>query len=205
MIIDPKNAPTADCYKLMVGSIVPRPIALVSTTSPNGVRNLAPFSYFTAVASKPATLCFCPGRRGPGGERKDTLENIEATREFVVNVVTVDIAEQMNETATSFPPEIDEFEAAGLTPVPSDIVSPARVGESPINMECSVLDIINIGDPRDGGGALVLGEIVRFHVADALYKDGRIDIDALNPLGRLAGADYTTLGKKISIRVKPYP
>ncbi len=204
MIIDPKNATAGECYKLMVGSIVPRPIALVSTTSPSGIRNLAPFSYFTAVSSKPATLCFCPGRRNPGGERKDTLGNIEETKEFVVNIVTVDIASQMNETATEFPPEVDEFEVAGLTPVASDIVTPARVGESPISMECKLYDVIHIGEPGAGGGALVIGEIVLFHIADELYHNGRIDIDKLNPLGRLAGGEYTTLGDKLSIKVKPY-
>lgn len=204
MIIDPKNATAGDCYKLMVGSIVPRPIALVSTLSKSGTRNLAPFSYFTAVSSKPATLCFCPGRRNPGGEPKDTLGNIEATKEFVVNIVTVDIASQMNDTATEFPPEIDEFEVAGFTPVSSDIVAPARVAESPISMECKLYDVINIGQPGAGGGALVIGEIVLFHIADELYHEGRINIDKLNPLGRLAGGDYTTLGEKISLKVKPY-
>lgn len=204
MIIDPKKATASECYKLMVGSIVPRPIALVSTMSPSGIRNLAPFSYFTAVCSKPATLCFCPGRRTPSGERKDTLGNIEATKEFVVNIVTVDMASQMNETATEFPPEVDEFEVAGLTPAPCNIVAPARVGESPINMECKLHDVIHIGEPGAGGGAIVIGEIVLFHIADELYENGWIDIDNLNPLGRLAGGDYTTLGSKMSIKVKPY-
>jgi flavin reductase (DIM6/NTAB) family NADH-FMN oxidoreductase RutF len=204
MIIDPGEVTYQVCYKLMIGSIVPRPIALVATVSAAGNMNLAPFSYFTAVASNPPTICFCPGRRAPGGETKDTLANIEQTGEFVVNVVTEDIATQMNESATDYPPEIDEFEVTGLTPVPSDVVAPPRVKESPINLECRLDRVIHIGKPEAGGGALVLGEIVRFHVADRLYKNGRIDIDALNPLGRLAGSGYATLGKRISMTIKKY-
>ncbi len=199
MIIDPRNSTYQECYKLLVGSIVPRPIALVSTVSLDGVRNAAPFSYFTAVASKPPTICFCPGRRHPGGGRKDTLENVEATKEFVVNVVTVDMAQRMNKTAAEYPPDVDEFEVAGFTPVESLRVSPPRIKESPIQFECVVHDIVHIGEPAAGGGALVIGEIVLFHVADPLYENGRINIDKLDPLGRLSGTDYTTLGRRISL------
>ena len=204
MIIDPKHSSYQDCYKLMVGSIVPRPIALVSTVSPSGARNLAPFSYFTAVASRPPTLCFCPGRRHPGGERKDTLENIEATGEFVVNVVSASMADRMNTTATDYPSDIDEFEVSGFTPISSERVAPPRVRESPINLECKLHQVIHIGEPAAGGGALVIGEIVLFHVADELYENGRINIEKLDPLGRLSGSDYTTLGERISMKVEPY-
>ena len=204
MIIDPKHSSYQDCYKLMVGSIVPRPIALVSTVSPSGARNLAPFSYFTAVASKPPTLCFCPGRRHPGGERKDTLANIEATGEFVVNAVSASMAERMTATATDYPSDVDEFDVSGLTPIPSERVAPPRVKESPINMECKLHQVVHIGEPEAGGGALVIGEIVLFHVADELYENGRINIERLDPLGRLSGSDYTTLGTRISLKVRPY-
>jgi flavin reductase (DIM6/NTAB) family NADH-FMN oxidoreductase RutF len=204
MIIDPKESSYKDCYKLMVGSIVPRPIAFVSTVSADGQTNLAPFSYFTAITSMPPTVCFAPGRRSDGS-RKDTLSNIEATGEFVVNVVTVSIAEPMHETAGEFPPDVSEFEEVGMSPVPSRIVAPPRVEESPINMECKLHDIIHIGEDRSGAGSLVIGEIVLFHVADELYENGRIDIRKLDPLGRLAGTEYTTLGKIISIDRKPHP
>ncbi len=204
MIIDPSEKTYRDCYKLLIGSIVPRPIALVSTVSGSGVPNLAPFSFFTAVASKPPTLCFCPGRRFPGGGRKDTLANIEETGEFVVNVVTVDIAAAMNEAATDFPPGVNEFEVTGFTPVPGERVAASRVKESPINMECRLDRVIHIGEAAAGGGSIVIGEIVLFHIADRLYANGRIDIDGLNPLGRLGGSAYTTLGNRISMTIKKY-
>lgn len=204
MIIDPKKKSRKDIYKLMIGSIVPRPIALVSTISSNGILNLAPFSFFTGITSRPPTICFAPDRRPSDGEKKDTLLNIEATGEFVVNVVTVEIAAQMNEAATDYPRDFDEFEMSGLTPVASQVVVPPRVKESPINMECSVNRIIEIGPENDGGAALVIGEIVMFHVADELIDDGRIDISAFNPVGRLAGSDYATLGRIFSLKRKKY-
>lgn len=200
MIIDPGSATYKDCYRVMIGSVVPRPIAFVSTLSPDGKRNLAPFSYFTAVSSVPPTLCFAPGRRSSDGERKDTLRNIEATGEFVVNVVTEAIGEAMVKTALDYSMDIDEFEIAGLTPVPSSVVRPPRVAESPINMECKVYDILQIGPEARGGAALVVGEVVMFHVADELLEDGRIKIAELRPLGRLSGDDYTTLGKILSMK-----
>ena len=203
MIIDPAEVSYTDCYKLMIGSIVPRPIAFVSTLSADGVRNLAPFSFYTGITASPPTICFAPGRRGGGG-RKDTLANVEATGEFVVNVVTEAIAEPMNDTATDFPPGIDEFEVVGLTPEASQIVKPPRVAESPINMECKLYDVIHINREQPGGGSLVIGEIVLFHVDDALVKNGRIDIPEIKPLGRLAGTEYTTLGRVISLERKPY-
>ncbi|MEE9271562.1 MAG: flavin reductase family protein [Candidatus Krumholzibacteria bacterium] len=202
MIIDPAKVTAKECYKLMVGSIVPRPIAFVSTVSGDGSVNLAPFSYFTAITSAPPTVCFAPGRRSRDGDRKDTLSNIEATGEFVVNVVTEAIGAAMHETAGEFPADVDEFEVVGLTREPSRIVKPPRVKESPINMECRVYDIIHIGGDKPTGGSLVIGEIVLFHIEDDLYDAGRIDIQKLNPLGRLAGDDYTALGRIISHRRK---
>jgi flavin reductase (DIM6/NTAB) family NADH-FMN oxidoreductase RutF len=203
MIIDPRDTSYQDCYRLMVGSIVPRPIALVSTVSGGGVRNLAPFSYFTAVASKPPTLCFCPGRRHPGGERKHTLVNVEETKEFVVNVVSVAMAERMNLTAADYPPDVDEFDVSGFTPIPSERVAPFRVKESPIQLECALDRIVLIGEPAAGGSALVIGEIVLFHVSDEIVTDGRIDIGKLDPLARLSGGDYAALGRRISMKVPP--
>lgn len=204
MILDPEQASARDAYKLMIGAIVPRPIAFVSTLAADGVPNLAPFSFFTAITANPPTLCFAPGRRSSDGTRKDTLANIEETGEFVVNVVTEAIGPQMNEAATDFPPELNEFEYAKLTPVPSRVIAPPRVAESPINMECELDRILHFGSDGPGGAALVIGRIVLFHVDDDLYKAGRIDIERLRPLGRLAGADYTTLGKIVSLKRKKY-
>ncbi len=188
--LDPAQLSTQDVYKLMIGSVVPRPIAFVSTQSKAGVLNLAPFSFYTAVCSKPPTLLFCPARRGTDGTKKDTLINIEETGEFVVNVVTEGIVEAMNQTSADYPPEVSEFNAAGLIPVPSLMIQPPRVLESPVSMECKLQQIIPIGDGGPGSGAVVLGTIVQFHIQDQVYQNGRILIEQLKPVARLAGAAY---------------
>ncbi len=156
MIINPAEQSIKENYKLLIGAVVPRPIAFVATQSPDGQNNLAPFSFFTAVSSKPPTICFAPSLRGNAAQKKDTLRNIEQTGEFVVNIVTEDIAVPMNDTATDFPPEVDEFAYTGLTPLPSQLVKPPRVKESPINMECRLYKIVTVGSEA-GGGALVIG------------------------------------------------
>ncbi|MCF7840861.1 MAG: flavin reductase family protein [Candidatus Marinimicrobia bacterium] len=205
MMIDPKTQSYKENYKLLIGSIVPRPIAFVSTRSPDGVLNLAPFSFFTAISSDPPTICFSPGRRGSDGAKKDTWTNIEATGEFVVNVVTEAMAVAMNETASELPPEMSEFEYAGFTPAASDIISAPRVAESPISMECKLVQIVELGNAGPGGAALVIGEVIRFHVADNLLENGRIDVGLLHPVARLAGTEYTTLGRRFSLERKPWP
>jgi len=202
MILDPSDLSVKDNYKLLIGSVLPRPIALVSTMSKSGIANLAPFSFFTAITSKPPTVCFAPALKGSEGIKKDTLANIEETGEFVVNVVSEEIAEQMNETAGDFPPEIDEFAHADFTPKPSRIVQVPRVQESPINMECRLYKIVYIGDAKPGSGALVIGEIVCYHIADELFSAGKIDTGKLKPVGRLAGMEYTTLGNRFTLERK---
>jgi flavin reductase (DIM6/NTAB) family NADH-FMN oxidoreductase RutF len=189
LIVDPATSSHLDVYKLMIGSIVPRPIALVSTRSEDGRWNLAPFSFFTGVSANPPIICFCPIRR-PGPEpRKDTLRNISRTREFVVNVVSEEIGEKMNITAGEYPPEVDEFEVAGLTPIASDLVKPARVAESHVQMECVLYLALELS-ALPGGGNLVLGEVVRFHIADHLVDNFRIDPDKLGAIGRMGGNSY---------------
>jgi flavin reductase (DIM6/NTAB) family NADH-FMN oxidoreductase RutF len=190
LIVDPKTARHQDVYKLMIGSIVPRPIALVSTISEDGIRNLAPFSFFTGISSKPALICFCPGPRPAGGPRKDTLRNISMTREFVVNIVSEEIGSAMNVTSGEYPPEVDEFEVARLTAIPSDLVKPPRVAESPVNMECLLYLTIEFSE-EPGGGNLVIGEVIRMHVADDLVNDFKIDPDKLGAIGRMGGMSYT--------------
>ncbi|HTA69856.1 MAG TPA: flavin reductase family protein [Bryobacteraceae bacterium] len=190
MIVDPKEAGWLDTYKLMIGAIVPRPIAFVSTLSPEGIPNLAPSSFFTGVSANPPVICFCPMRRRGVVPHKDTLHNITATREFVVNIVSEEFAQQMNITSAEFPPEVDEFEAAGLTPIPSDLVKPPRVKESHVHMECKLYLVVEVGGV-DGSGNLVLGEVVRFHIDDQYFHDFKIDPDQLRPIGRMGGATYT--------------
>jgi flavin reductase (DIM6/NTAB) family NADH-FMN oxidoreductase RutF len=190
VIVDPSHMPWRDAYKLMIGSIVPRPIAWVSTISLDGALNLAPFSFFTVVAADPMTICFSPMRRGADGGKKDTLTNIEATGEFVVNIVSERLAGQMNLTSGEFPPDVSEFQEAGLTPVASALVKPPRVGESLVAYECKLLQVIEVGGAKAGAGALVLGSVKRLYVADELLDGGRIKLDVLQPIGRMAGNDY---------------
>ncbi|MGH8003740.1 MAG: flavin reductase family protein [Limisphaerales bacterium] len=189
MIIDPKTNDPKNVYKLMIGSIVPRPIAFVSTQSPEGALNLAPFSFFTGVSANPPAVLFCPLVRASDAKTKDTLRNIAATKEFVVNVVSEAFAEQMNLTSTEFPPEVSEFAESGLTPVPSQKVKPPRVKESPVNMECKLIQMVPIGS-EPLGGTVVIGEIVLLHVADELFDNFRVDLKKLKPIGRLAGSSY---------------
>jgi flavin reductase (DIM6/NTAB) family NADH-FMN oxidoreductase RutF len=189
LAFDPEKHSTGNIYKLMVGSIVPRPIALVSSVDENNVRNLAPFSYFTACSANPPVVVFCPILRPTPPTAKDTLRNIMATREFVVNIVSEEFAERMNATAAQVPPEIDEFELSGLTPIASEVVKPPRVAESHIHMECRLRQIVSVED-RPGSGSLVLGDVLRFHIRQDLIEDFRIDPDKLGAIGRMAGSTY---------------
>ena len=205
MIFDPTEKPFSEIHKLMIGSIVPRPIALVSTTSKDGNNNVAPFSYFNGVCSNPPTIMFAPARRGWDGHEKDTLINIRNNQEFVINIVSESFAEKMVKCSTDFDPNIDEFQVSGLTPESSSKVSPPKVKESKINLECKLDQIVEIGDGTAGSGFVVLGTIVLFHIDDDIYEDGHILLDKLEPLGRLAGNCYTrpTDNLKITRQVKP--
>jgi flavin reductase (DIM6/NTAB) family NADH-FMN oxidoreductase RutF len=189
MRILPSGRAPRDVYRLMTAMIVPRPIAFVSSLSREGVRNLAPFSFFTAVSANPPVVCFSPMIRGADASRKDTLLNIEATGEFVVNIVSEEIARQMNACSADVPPEVDEFTLSGLTPVPSETVAPPRVLESKASMECRLLQVVHVS-PLPLGGSLVLGEVLLFHVDDRLFDNGRLDPRALHPIGRMGGSTY---------------
>jgi flavin reductase (DIM6/NTAB) family NADH-FMN oxidoreductase RutF len=186
MIIDPDTLDPQSCYKLLIGSVVPRPIAWTSTVSREGVRNLAPFSFFTVASRQPPMLCISVGPRPDGDWDKDTLSNVEETGEFVVNIVSLSLSNTMFESSKNHPPEADEFEKAGLTPAPCEVVGAPRVEEAGVSMECLLDQVLPLGTDH-----LVIGRMVRFHVRDELYGDnGRIDVAGLDPLGRLAG-DYT--------------
>jgi flavin reductase (DIM6/NTAB) family NADH-FMN oxidoreductase RutF len=184
--IDPHNFEGFN--RVLTGVVVPRPIAFVSSRSAAGLVNLAPYSFFNAVAYDPPTIVFSSSRH-TGDKRKDTLANIEETGEFVVNVVVDAIAEAMNRTAAEYPAEVDEFTTAGLTPLPSDLVKPPRVAESPVNMECRLNQIVPIGQGRHQHG-LVIGEIVLLHIRDDIINGHRINHQKLQPTGRLAGSMY---------------
>ena len=178
----PGEQSTAENYLFMLNAIVPRPVAWISTVGQNGLFNLAPFSFYNGVCAEPPVLSVSIARRA--GEKKDTLRNIESSGEFVVSVVTETMAVAMNESSASFPPEVSEFERVGLTPVPATIVHAPLVQESPINMECRLFRLIEIGTPPQGA-TLVLGEIVHYHIHDGILTNGKIDFKKFIPIGRL--------------------
>ncbi len=197
---DPTGCEPRDIYRLMTGIIVPRPVALVSSIDADGVPNLAPFSFFSGVGSNPPTVLFCPTLRQSAGEaqRKDTLRNVEETHEFVVNVVTEAIAGPANVTAAEVAPEVDEFQLSGLTPLPSDLVRPPRVAESPAQMECRLMQVIYTGHAA-ASGVIVLGEVVRFHVRQDLLSGFRVDPAGLDAVGRMAGNTWVRTHDRIEL------
>ncbi len=185
MELNPSELKTKDVYKLLTGSVVPRPIAWVSTLSEDGGRNLAPFSFFTVASTKPTILAISigPGTGERQGTEKDTLANIRSQKEFVINVVSSSLGNEMQKSAENVPAEVDEFEHAGLTPVDSMTVQPKRVKEASIHMECKLHQIIPLGS-----NALVLGEMTHYHINDDTYLGNyKVDLEKLSPLGRLAG------------------
>lgn len=187
-----------DNYRVLSGCVFPRPIALVSTVSVDGVANLAPFSFFNAVCAKPPAVMFCPGTRRDGSF-KDTLNNVRSSGEFVVNVVSHSIREAMNQAAFDFEPDVDEFAEAGFATLPSRFVSPPRVAESPVHMECKLLQIVPIGEGPHATH-MCIGEVVCFHVAEGcLLPDGTVDAAALDLVGRLGGDDYATTRERLTL------
>ena len=186
MKIDPNTF--ENFYRVLTGVVVPRPIAFVSTQDANGLVNLAPYSFFNAVSYNPPTVVFSSSRRAPH-KTKDTLRNVEETGEFVVNIVVDGIAAAMNATSAEYPEEVDEFGIAGLTAAPSELVKPPRVAESPVNMECRLQQVVNLGD-GPGSHGLVIGTIVMLHIWDDLIDGHRINHQRLQPTGRLAGNMY---------------
>jgi len=205
MKFDPADLSFADVHKLMIGSIVPRPIAFVSTISKDGKNNIAPFSYFNGVCSKPPTIMFAPARRGWDGKEKDTLVNIRDNKQFVVNIVSENIVEQMVMCATDFDPTVDEFDISRLNAQTSKKVLPPRLKESKVSFECELNQIIEIGDKNPGSGFIVIGTIVLFHIDDSIYESGHIRLDKLEPIGRLAGNWYTRPNDNFEIirKIKP--
>ena len=184
MIIDPNTFERFNA--VLTGVIVPRPIAFVSTVSPDGEVNLAPYSFFNAVSYNHVVFS---SSRHVSNKSKDTLRNIEETGQFVVNIVVDPIADAMNATAAEYPEGVDEFEIAGLTHAPSQIVKPPRVAESPVNIECELDQVVQIGSgPHEHG--LVIGKILLMHVSDDVIDGHRIDQAKLMATGRMAGNMY---------------
>ncbi len=198
--IDVRTIPPQEAYRLIIGGIIPRPIAFVSTVSSKGIGNLAPFSFFNGVSSNPPCVVISISRK-PDGSKKDTLSNIEETGQFVVNSASEWISEALVHCAAAYPQGVDEMEKVGLTPLASTVVRPARVQECALQMECSLHQMVEIGDGSPGSTTLVIGKILMFHGADGVLKNGRIDAAALRPIGRLGGISYTTLGNVFDLEV----
>jgi len=182
-------------YKLMTGVVVPRPIAWVCTRSPEGVLNLAPFSAFTFVSTKPPLLGINVGRKA--GVRKDTGRNIHETGEYVVHICDGPLVEAIHESAVEYPPEVSEVELLRLEVTPSECIGVPRLVAPPVAMECRLHRAIAFGDT---GSEFLVGEVVVFHLRDGLVRNSKIDTAELNPVCRLAGPNYATLGQTISLR-----
>jgi flavin reductase (DIM6/NTAB) family NADH-FMN oxidoreductase RutF len=188
--LDPTTLPWTSVYKILIGSVVPRPIGWISTVNPAGQPNLAPFSFFNVACANPPHVLFCPMVRSTDGQPKDTLRNVRQSGEFVANIATEALAQAVNLSSTEFPPEINEFEAAGLTAEPSAAVRPPRVAESPIHLECVLHQIVDLGT-QPGGGSVVIGRVVHLHVRDeVLIPPDKIDLARLQPIARQAGNSY---------------
>ncbi|MEO6131664.1 MAG: flavin reductase family protein [Saprospiraceae bacterium] len=205
LTIDPKETNQKDLHQFILGSVAPRPIAFVSTLDENGIPNLAPYSFFNAFSSNPPIVVFSSNRRGSNNTTKDTLENIRKSGECVINAVNYAMVRQMAVASVEFPRDVSEFTKTGLTPIPSDLVAPPRVGESPSQMECKVKDIITLGD-SSGAGHLIICEIVRMHISkEVLGERNRIDPNKMDLMGRMGRAYYVRCsGQAIHTIVQEY-
>jgi flavin reductase (DIM6/NTAB) family NADH-FMN oxidoreductase RutF len=207
MNVSPSNLSHSELYGVILSSIAPRPIAWVSTVSASGQPNLAPFSFFNCVCTAPPLLAFAPGLRAPrqssssAGEPKDTLRNIRETKEFVINIVTYELAEAMNQTSGEYDASINEFELANIVSAPSQVVRVPRVAASPVSFECKLYQILDFS-PSPQSSSLVIGEIVSIHIADAHMKDGKLDRDSLDLIGRMGGLQYTRTTQRFQM-VRP--
>ncbi len=207
MNVSPADLSHSEIYSMVLNSVAPRPIAWVSTKSVSGKPNLAPFSFFNAVCVDPPLLAFAPGLRRPKqaeagrGEAKDTLRNIRDTGEFVVNIVTYELAEAMNLTSGEYDASVNEFEVAKVTPQGSRIVRPPRVAESPVSFECKLHQILDFSTAPTGS-SLVIGQIVSIHINDAHLKDGKLDRNSLDLIGRMGGMQYTRTTQRFEM-VRP--
>ncbi|MCB0794723.1 MAG: flavin reductase family protein [Flavobacteriales bacterium] len=188
--INPTELPTPKVHGYLLGAIGPRPICFASTVDAEGRPNLSPFSFFNVFSADPPLCIFSPARRGTNNTTKDTYHNVKATKEVVINVVTYAMVEQMSLASTEYPPEVNEFEKAGFTMLKSELVKPFRVAESPVQLECTVDQVIETGD-RPGAGNLVICRVVLMHVKEAvLDTNGRIDQQRIDLVARMGGNWY---------------
>ena len=189
MISLDSNKSFQDNYKILIGAVLPRPIAVVSTLNLDGSNNLAPFSFFTAVSAMPMILAFCPLIRTSTNSKKDTVINIEREKEFVINIGSFEHAALINACSEELPYGTDEFKHSGLTALDSDIIKSKRVKEFKIHFECKLRDILSYGETI-GSGRLITGEVVKVHISEDIYEKGKINTQKLAAIGRGAGNDW---------------
>lgn len=199
MQISIKETDSGILYKLLTGLVIPRPIGWISTVDQNGVNNLAPFSFFNVVGEDPPHVMFSTVRTG--NKNKDTLNNVLTNKQFVVNLVTEDLVEQMNTTSNAVDCTIDEFQLADLTPISSELIEPKRVAEAKAHFECEMVHHYFLEDHKNGGACVVIGKVLMMHIADEiLLENYRINLDKYQPVARLAGSNYSKLGETFSIK-----
>jgi len=190
MTIDPSEIPMPLLHSYLLGGIAPRPIAFASTIDAEGNVNLSPFSYFNVFSANPPILIFSPARSGRNNTTKHSHDNVKKVPEVVINMVNFAMVEQMSLSSTAYPKGVNEFVKSGFTPVESETVKPPRVKESPMQMECIVKDVVELGQ-TGGAGNLIICEIKRIHLDDSILDDqGKIDTQKLDPVGRMGGNFY---------------
>lgn len=197
MHLDAATLSHPDIYRILIGSIAPRPVAWVGSRSKSGINNLAPFSFYNCFSSKPPIIGFSTIPRADG-RRKDTLQNILDTRVFTLNAASHALVKQMSKSAATLEPDEDEFVYAGLTAAQAPNVDAPYVKEALLVFECTLHEVISFGN-EPGSGNLILGEIRHILIDDGIYQNGRIDIDKLDPVGRLAGNWYSTVRDRFEL------
>lgn len=202
LTVNPKEIPVPKLHHYLLGAVGPRPIAFASTVDKNGVRNLSPFSFFNVFSANPPIMVFSPARSGRTGETKNTFDNVKETKEVVINVVNYDIVQQMSLSSSPYDKNVDEFIKSGLTPIASDIVKPFRVKESPVQFECKVNEIVELGD-GGGAGNLVICEVLKIHInEDVLDENGMIDQQKIDLVSRMGGNWYCRADKNAMFEVQ---
>lgn len=199
MQYDIQNTSTSTLYKLLTGTVIPRPIGWIATVDSEGNNNLAPFSFFNVVSEDPPHVMFSTVRTG--NKNKDTLNNVLDNNQFVVNLVTEEVVEQMNTTSQSVAADVDEFMLAGVTPMDSVYIKPKRVKESLVHFECEMVHHYFIEHHENGGACIVIGKIITMHIDDSiLMENDRINLESYKPVARLAGSNYSKLGEIFSLK-----
>jgi flavin reductase (DIM6/NTAB) family NADH-FMN oxidoreductase RutF len=199
MQFDIQNTDSSTLYKLLTATVVPRPIAWVSTIDNEEILNLAPFSFFNIISEDPPHLMFSTVRTG--NKNKDTLNNILSNNQFVVNLVTEDVVEQMNTTSQPVDAGVNEFELANVTPIDSIYVKPKRVKESLVHFECEMVHHYFIENHQNGGACIIIGKIITMHIDDSILMENyKINLEKYKPVARLAGSNYSKLGELFQIK-----